>query len=165
MHERLDAIGGRLEIQSAPGAGTELKVTVPLGVAQPTDTAPKVLLVDDNDAMLARASEVLTPACVIAGTVRSGKAALEAAELLQPDVIVLDISMPGMTGFEVAVHLRETGSTAAIVFLTVHDDDDYLQAARAAGAVGYVVKSRLASDLLPAVHEARVRRRLEPVIH
>jgi CheY-like chemotaxis protein len=160
MHERLDAIGGLLEIRSTAGVGTELKVTVPLGVAQTTDrAAPRVLLVDDNDAMLARAGEVLTPACLIAGKVRNGKAALEAAALLRPDVIVLDISMPDMTGFEVAAHLRQAGSTAAVVFLTVHDGDEYFLAAKAAGAVGYVVKSRLASDLLPAVQDGRMQRR------
>ena len=166
MHERLEAIGGSLEISSKAGVGTELKVTVPLGGVQTTDrTAPRVLLVDDNDDMLARAGEVLTPACVVAGKARNGKTALEAAEALRPDVIVLDISMPDMTGFEVAAHLRQTSSAAAIVFLSVHEGDEYLLAARAAGAVGYVVKSRLASDLLPAVHDAQVRRRLDSVIH
>ena len=91
---------------------------MPLGGVQRRDvTAPRVLLVDDNDDMLARAGEALTPACVVAGKARNGKAALEAAEALQPDVIVLDISMPDMTGFEVAAHLRQTSSAAAIVFL------------------------------------------------
>ena len=166
MQERLKVVGASLEIRSKAGVGTELRVTVALGAVQAVDTAPpRVLLVDDNEAILARAGEVLTPACVIAGTARNGKAALEAAEVLRPDVIVLDISMPDMTGFEVASHLRETDSTAAIVFLTVHDDDEYLVAAKAAGAVGYVVKSRLASDLLPAVQEARMRRRFVSEIH
>jgi PAS domain S-box-containing protein len=166
MHERVEAIGGSLEVSSKVGVGTELKVTVPLAGVQTADGAvPRVLLVDDNEAMLARAGEVLTPGCVIAGKAQNGRAALEAAEILRPDVIVLDISMPDMTGFDVAAHLRQTGSTAAIVFLTVHDDEEFFLAAKAAGAVGYVVKSRLASDLLPAVHEARVPRRLDSVIH
>ena len=73
---------------------------------------------------------------------------------MQPDVIVLDISMPGMTGFEVASRLRKAGSKAAVVFLTVHDDEDFMQAAKAAGGIGYVVKPRLASDLAVAVLEA-----------
>ena len=111
---------------------------------------------------MARAGETLTPDCVIAGKVRNGKAALEAAEVLRPDVIVLDISMPDMTGLEVAGRLRETGCTAAVVFLTVHDDLELVRAARAAGAAGYVVKSRLASDLLPAVQEAQARRGFHP---
>ena len=118
----------------------------------------RVLLVDDNEAMLARAAAVLTPGCVIVAAVRDGRAALDAARTLRPDVIVLDISMPGMTGFEVAARLRERGSTAAVVFLTVHDDEEVIAAAKAAGGIGYVVKPRLISDLMLAVREARVGR-------
>jgi DNA-binding NarL/FixJ family response regulator len=118
----------------------------------------RVLLVDDNEAILARTAAVLTPGCVIVGAVKDGPAALEAARALRPDVIVLDISMPGMSGFEVAASLRQAGSTAALVFLTVHDDEEFVLAARAAGGIGYVVKPRLAYDLLIAVREARAGR-------
>jgi DNA-binding NarL/FixJ family response regulator len=124
------------------------------GPSQPT----RVLLVDDSDAMLARASMVLSRDCVIVGAVKDGLAALEAAKALRPDVIVLDISMPGMTGLEVAACLRQEGITAAVVFLTVHDDEEFVRAARNAGGTGYVVKLRLASDLMPAVQEARAGR-------
>src|SRR5262245_26661374 len=92
----------------------------------------RVLLVDDNDDILVRARTVLTPACTVVGTAKNGSAAIEAAGLLRPDVIVLDISMPGMTGFEVATRLRAQGSTAALVFLTVHDDEEFVRAASAA---------------------------------
>ena len=118
----------------------------------------RVLLVDDNQAMLARAAAVLTPACLVVGAVSDGLAALDAAARLRPDVIVLDISMPGMTGFQVAERLREKGSTAAVVFLTVHDDEEFVTAARAAGAIGFVTKPRLACDLAVAVREARDQR-------
>jgi DNA-binding NarL/FixJ family response regulator len=118
----------------------------------------RVLLVDDNEAMLGRVAAVLTSTCIVVGAVTDGPAALEAAETLRPEVIVLDISMPGMTGFEVAARLREAGSTAALVFLTVHDDEEFVLAARAAGGIGYVVKPRLASDLVVAVREARAGR-------
>jgi signal transduction histidine kinase/ActR/RegA family two-component response regulator len=174
MNERLDAVGGSLEIRSKPGVGTELTIRVPLDpvrsdrMVDPVRsdrTAVRVLLVDDNDAMLDRASEVLTPACVIAGRVHDGNAALKAAETVRPDVIVLDISLHDMTGLEVAGHLREAGSTAALVFLTAHDDEAYERAAQALGAAGYVLKSRLASDLLPAVQGARGRQRFEPAVH
>jgi len=165
MNERLEAVGGSLEIQSTPGGGTELTIRVPLDPVGRDTTGVRVLLVDDNDAMLDRASEVLTPACVIAGKVHDGNAALKAAETLRPDVIVLDISMHDMTGLEVAGHLREAGSTAALVFLTAHDDEAYERAAQALGAAGYVLKSRLASDLLPAVQGARGRQRFEPAVH
>lgn len=126
---------------------------------------PRVLLVDDNDAILARANAVLTPACAVVGMARDGLAALVAAGDLQPDVIVLDVSMPGMTGFDVAAHLRASGSTAALVFLTVHADEELVVAARAAGVIGYVAKPKLRSDLLPAVHEARHGRRFVSTMH
>jgi CheY-like chemotaxis protein len=119
---------------------------------------PRVLLVDDNDAILARACTVLTPACVVVGTATDGPSALRAAKALLPDVIVLDISMPHMTGFEVAAKLRHSGSTAALVFLTVHAEEDFVVAARAVGAIGYVVKPRMVSDLMHAVVEAHAGR-------
>lgn len=119
---------------------------------------PRVLLVDDNEAMLARAAAALRRCCVVVGSASDGRAAIEAAQTLQPDVIVLDISMPGMTGLEVAARLREIGCTAALVFLTVHDEEDIIAAAKAAGAIGYVVKPRLGSDLHVAVQEARAGR-------
>lgn len=119
---------------------------------------PRVLLVDDNAAMLARSARALTPGCIVVGSVTSGAAALDAADKLHPDVIVLDISMPGMSGFEVAARLRQCGSTAALVFLTIHGDEELVLAARDAGAIGYVVKPRLASDLLHAIQEARAGR-------
>ena len=115
----------------------------------------RVLLVDDNEAMLARAAAVLTPGCLVVGAVKDGPAALAAARELQPDVIVLDISMPGMNGLELASRLREAGSTAALVFLTVHDEEEFVLAAQEAGAIGYVVKPRLVSDLMAAVRDAR----------
>jgi DNA-binding NarL/FixJ family response regulator len=118
----------------------------------------RVLLVDDNETLLARAASLLTQSCEVVGSATDGPAALEAAKVLRPDVIVLDISMPGMTGFEVAFQLRKSGSTAALVFLTVHDDEEFIAAAQQVGAIGYVVKPRLASDLMVAVREARAGR-------
>ena len=115
---------------------------------------PRVLLVDDNQAMLSRAAAVLTPGCVVVGAANDGRTAIEKTMALQPDVVVLDISMPGMSGLEVAGALRDAGSQAAVVFLTVHDEEEFRQAARAAGGVGYVVKPRLVADLMSAVREA-----------
>jgi DNA-binding NarL/FixJ family response regulator len=118
----------------------------------------RVLLVDDNAAMLRRAAAVLTPGCEVVGAVKDGPAALAAAREFQPDVIVLDISMPGMNGFELATRLQQIGSKAALVFLTVHVEDEFVMAAREVGALGYVEKPRLAVDLLHAVREARAGR-------
>jgi DNA-binding NarL/FixJ family response regulator len=118
----------------------------------------RVLLVDDSEAMLARAAAALTPECVVVGTVSNGRAALDAARTLRPDVIVLDIAMPGMSGLKVASSLRDAGSSAVVIFLTVHGGEEFIQAAKGAGAMGYVVKPRLASDLRLAIREARAGR-------
>jgi DNA-binding NarL/FixJ family response regulator len=118
----------------------------------------RVLLVDDNLATLARVSTALAPGCAIVGAMRDGQAALAAARDLSPDVIVLDISMPGMNGYELATRLRQLGSKAALVFLSVHDEEEFIVAARDVGALGYVEKPRLATELLHAVREARAGR-------
>jgi DNA-binding NarL/FixJ family response regulator len=91
--------------------------------------------------------EVLEP-------VEDGRALLEAASKLKPDLCLLDISMPVLNGIETAHRLRESGSTAKIVFLTIHEDLDFVQAALKTGASGYVVKRQMASDLRTAVKEA-----------
>jgi len=118
----------------------------------------RVLLVDDSEAMLARAAAALAEECEIVGALTDGLAALAAAKSLQPDVVVLDISMPGTSGFQVASHLSKAGVTAAIVFLTVHDGEEFVLTAKLSSAIGYVVKTRLVSDLPVAVREARAGR-------
>jgi DNA-binding NarL/FixJ family response regulator len=107
---------------------------------------------------LARAKTALSARCVVVGMATNGHDALKAAATLKPDVVVLDISMPGMNGFELATRLRAAGSTAQLVFLTVHEETELILAAKSAGAIGYVVKARLASDLELAVREARAGR-------
>ena len=118
----------------------------------------RVLLVDDNKAILARVETVLSSACVVVGSANDGPHAVSAALELQPDVIVLDVSMPGMSGFEVAARLRTAGSSAAVVFLSVHEEDELVAAAKESGGIGYVVKPRISSDLLIAVKEASAGR-------
>jgi DNA-binding NarL/FixJ family response regulator len=115
---------------------------------------PRVLLVDDNDAILTRSVAILRDSCAIVGTARDGTLGIAMAAALCPDVIVLDISMPGRSGLEVAAALRESGSSAAIVFVSAHDDAEFIEVARAAGGVGYVFKPRLSSDLPGAVRAA-----------
>src|SRR5262245_17672919 len=99
----------------------------------------RVLLVDDNQAILARVETVLSSACQVVGSATDGQTAVSAALALQPDVVVLDISMPGMSGFEVAARLRTEGSSAAVVFLTVHDQEELITTAKQSGGIGYVV--------------------------
>jgi DNA-binding NarL/FixJ family response regulator len=140
------------------GHAAESDAMPPLNGNEP-GVRPRVLLVDDNEAILLRATGVLNTSCTIVGTETDGRAAIDAAAILQPDVIVLDISMPGMNGFEIAATLRNAGSTAAVIFCTAHQDEEFISVALAAGTLGYVVKRRLSTDLECAVREAHAGRR------
>lgn len=119
----------------------------------------RILLADDHKEIRDRAVRLLEPEFEVVGTVADGNALVKASAQLKPDVCVLDISMPGLGGIEAAIKLRENGSQARIVFLTVNEDSDFVRAALRTGALGYVVKSRMASDLCPAINGA-IRGRL-----
>ena len=110
-----------------------------------------MLLADDNPPILARTIAILGGSCQIVGTATNGSLAIEMALALQPDVVVLDISMPGQNGLEVAAALRDRGLAAAIVFISAHDDPEFVDVARLAGGLAYVLKPRLSTDLAAAV--------------
>jgi len=112
-----------------------------------------MLLADDHPGALAQAARLLSREHAIAGAVSNGAELLEAVPRLDPDVIILDISMPGVDGFEAARRLKTAGCRSKLIFLTVWEDPDFLHEAIALGADAYVVKSRLASDLMTAVSE------------
>jgi DNA-binding NarL/FixJ family response regulator len=95
--------------------------------------------------------QLLLPKCDVVGTHANGQAALEAVLMLNPDIALLDISMPILSGIEVAHELRTRASSTKVVFLTVHEDVDFVNAAFDAGASAYVVKSQMASDLHTAI--------------
>ena len=112
----------------------------------------RVLLIDDNLEFLDVATTLLEGHDFeIVEKALNGEEGLKAALSLQPDVVVLDISMPHMSGFEVARRLRQQKNRAGIVLLTFHEDVDYVHAARSVGALGYVIKRRMATDLPLAV--------------
>jgi DNA-binding NarL/FixJ family response regulator len=115
-------------------------------------------LADDHEDFLALETRLLEPEFEVIQTVGDGRALLREAAQLKPDILILDISMPVLSGIEAAGHLQAAGSRAKIVFLTVHDDPDYVRAAFDVGALGYVLKSRLASDLLLALRDASAGR-------
>jgi DNA-binding NarL/FixJ family response regulator len=114
----------------------------------------RVLVADDRAEVLQTVVPMLRAHFTVVGTASDGKAALEAEKRLHPDVVVLDISMPVMSGIVVAKQIRQSGSKVTVVFLTVHQDSDILAAAKHAGGQGYVVKARLGTDLVFAIKEA-----------
>src|ERR1043165_6024445 len=111
----------------------------------------RILLADDHKGMRDRALRLLEPEFEVVGAVTDGGALLDAASQMKPDVCVLDISMPIVSGIKAAARLKESGSTAKIIILTIHEDPDFVQEALNAGASGYVLKSRMASALGTAV--------------
>jgi DNA-binding NarL/FixJ family response regulator len=113
----------------------------------------RVLLADDHADFLAAAVRLLGSEYEVVAAVGDGQAVLDEAARLEPDVLVLDISMPVLNGIEAARRLTAAGSGAKVVFLTVHQDPDSVRAALAAGAQGYVVKCRLVSDLPLALRD------------
>jgi len=120
----------------------------------------RILLADDNTPVLEYVREFLTAnSCEVVGAVNDGEAAVRAAALLMPDVVILDLSMPVLNGIEAAKHILEAGPSTKIVFLTVEKDRDTCRAALEAGACGYVLKPRLATDLIPAIELAKDGRR------
>jgi DNA-binding NarL/FixJ family response regulator len=99
------------------------------------------------------AQGLLVSACEVVGQTSDGQSLMEAAMRIHPDVIVTDISMPILNGIEACKQLRELGCEAKVIFLTAHSDIDFVRTCLDAGALGYVVKSRMATDLKRAVQE------------
>lgn len=111
----------------------------------------RILLADDNPAIMDYVSGMLQADYQIIGTVADGNSVCAEVAKLGPDLIVLDISMGERSGIEIARQLREQDYVGEIVFLTVHEDPDFVSAAIGAGGRGYVVKSRMKIDLGLAV--------------
>ena len=119
---------------------------------------PRVLLVDGTPGILALCGEVLRPNHEIVGTAPDGESAIAAFEALTPDVVVRDISMPGLNGLEVAKHLRRPDRSSAIVFLSgdiefMTTDMEFMIAALKAGGSGFVTRMLIGSDLPVAIRE------------
>ena len=110
-----------------------------------------MLIVDDDDEVRHTVTSLLEDRFQIVGAAENGHQAIELAALLCPDVIVLDICMPVLDGIAAAVQLRKCGYSGKLVFLSMQDDPDFIEAALAAGALGYVLKCSVRTDLTPAI--------------
>jgi len=115
---------------------------------------PRVLLADDHLLVAEALKSLLTPEFELVGVVGDGRALLEAALRLRPDVIVADITMPQLNGIDALVQLRQLGSKAPVVFLTMHRDVAFARRALEAGAAGFVLKHSAPSELVTALHAA-----------
>jgi DNA-binding NarL/FixJ family response regulator len=115
---------------------------------------PRVLLADDHPRLLEAVTKLLSPTFEVVGTASNGAELVSLALRLNPEVIVADISMPEVSGIEAIHQLRESGSLAKIVILTVHSEDEFVKACMAAGGLGYVLKSCMKTGLVPAIQAA-----------
>jgi len=111
----------------------------------------RVLLADDHKAMLERVKGLLHSEFEVVGAVDNGLALVEAAGEIDADVVVVDIEMPVLNGLDAVKEIRKPGSKAKVVFLTVHEDPEMVLLCFEGGALAFVIKSRLASDLIPAI--------------
>jgi len=113
----------------------------------------RILVADDHQPMRDTLVGMLSKDFDVVAAVADGEAVVAAAGRLQPDVLVIDIAMPVMSGIAAAARLKASGSKAAIVFVTMHHDREFVEESSALGAVGFVAKDRLVSDLVPAIRE------------
>jgi DNA-binding NarL/FixJ family response regulator len=119
---------------------------------------PRIFLADDHPAVLKATTALLTPQFDIVGNATDGATLVSEVLRLCPDVIVIDITMPVLSGIDAAHRLREAAPSAKIVFLTVHSEQQFIEACVGEGALGYVLKSHMKSHLIPAIQAALVGR-------
>jgi DNA-binding NarL/FixJ family response regulator len=115
---------------------------------------PRILLADDHRIVAEGLRGLLEPEFELVGIVEDGRELLAAAEELQPDLIIADISMPLLNGIDAVRQIRKTNADIKVVFLTMHPDAIYAASAFEAGALGYVLKHSAPSELITAIHSA-----------
>jgi DNA-binding NarL/FixJ family response regulator len=113
-----------------------------------------VLLADDHPSLLEAATVILKPHFDVVGIATDGAMLAAEALRLHPDVIVTDITMPVLSGIEAVSRLRDANFSGALVFLTVHADEEFLKACLAQGALGYVLKAHMKTHLVAAIRAA-----------
>jgi DNA-binding NarL/FixJ family response regulator len=117
-----------------------------------TAVRPRVLLADDHTIVTEGLKSILDPEFELVGTAEDGRALLAAAEKLQPDVIVADITMPRLNGLDAVRALKKRNHRSKVVFLTMHSDPDLATEAFRVGASGYLLKQSAGEELITAIH-------------
>jgi DNA-binding NarL/FixJ family response regulator len=131
-----------------------MKHTIELESAGAIALGPRILIVDDHEIVREGICNLLgqsRPGWVICGQAKNGEEAVTAVKELHPDVVVLDITMPVMSGLEAAKQIAKSGSECRILMLTMHVSDSLGREVRDAGAQGFVLKSHAAQNLVVAI--------------
>ena len=116
---------------------------------------PRVLIADDHRLVLEGLTKIIEPSCEIVGTATNGHEVVSLAGELNPEFILLDITMPLLNGIEAARQIKRKNPNIKIVFITMQLNRDYVREAFEAGASGYVLKQAAASELLTAIQEVQ----------
>jgi DNA-binding NarL/FixJ family response regulator len=122
----------------------------------------RVVVADDHRGFGDAATAILARTCDVVATVRDGRSAIAATSEFNPDVVVLDVAMPGLDGFQTASRIHASGSSARIVFLSNFAGDDFVLAGVTRGASGFVSKSQMVHDLAEAVSHVAEGRSFVP---
>jgi DNA-binding NarL/FixJ family response regulator len=115
------------------------------------ETRPRLILADDHPMMLAGLRKLLAPGCEVVAEAADGRALLAAAERLRPDLVIADISMPGVDGLEATRRLQASVPGARVLILSVHAEPSWVRAAFEAGACGYLTKAAVPEEIELAV--------------
>jgi PAS domain S-box-containing protein len=179
LQERTRALGGEMKIESAPGEGSKISLSIPLNLSESQDSAIfisetepgpaifndkttvsppgtiRVLFADDHKVMRQGLISMIAdkPGIVVAGEAESGEEALELARQLSPDVIIMDISMPGIGGVEATRLIKAENPEIRVIGLSMFAGEDISQKMLEAGADGFVSKNKSSSELLKAIYD------------
>jgi DNA-binding NarL/FixJ family response regulator len=113
----------------------------------------RIVIADDSEPVLYMLGELLKADYDVVASVGDGRAAVEATQRLKPELVLLDISMPIVDGFEAAREIKEIRPSALVIFVSEHREKVYAEVAFSVGASGYVIKSKMITELLPAIRE------------
>jgi DNA-binding NarL/FixJ family response regulator len=119
---------------------------------------PRVAIVDDHTLLTAAFQKLLEPQCEIVGTFTDAREFLNVAETIKPDVVVLDVSMPGLNGLDTARELKKIVPSARVVFVTMNEDPDIAAEAFRAGASGFLLKRSAGTELQAAIRDVMRQR-------
>jgi len=116
----------------------------------------RIMVVDDHEIVRKSILTILArePDMEVVGTAVNGREAIQLAQSTQPDVIIMDVSMPELDGIRAAGEIKAAGNPAQIVLLSMHHNSTLVQQARKSGVTGYIIKQQATRELLPAIRAA-----------
>jgi len=165
MRERTYALGGHMVISSQPGSGTRIRVEIPqlniLAGEGHMEIKIRVLVVDDHTVIRKGLCLLLSAekyGIEVVGEAADGRDAIEKSRSLNPDVILLDLVMPGMGGLEAIPAIRQGNPEARILILTSFAEDDQILEAIRSGALGYLIKDASPDELVSTIHNVYLNR-------